>query len=50
MRNTRWFNLAVQIGAVFAALLFTTLVLLASNAPPLEAFWNIILGSVGSWS
>jgi len=49
MRNSRWFNLTVQIGAVLAALLFTTLVLLATKAPPLEAFWNIALGSVGSW-
>jgi simple sugar transport system permease protein len=50
MRNSRWINLAVQIGAVVLALLFTILVLLATKAPPLEAFKNIIVGSVGSWS
>lgn len=49
MRNSRWFNLIVQLGAVVLALLFTTLVLVATKAPPLEAFKNIILGSVGSW-
>ncbi len=49
MRSSRWFDLLVQAGAVLLALLFTTLVLLASNAPPLEAFWNILIGSVGSW-
>ena len=50
MRNSRWFNFVVQVGAVVLALLFTTLVLLATKAPPIEAFKNIIIGSVGSWS
>lgn len=49
MRNTRWFDLFVQGGAVLLALLFTTLVLLATNAPPFAAFGEIIGGSVGSW-
>lgn len=49
MRNSRWFGLFVQLGAVLLALLFTTLVLVATQAPPLDAFWNIIVGSVGSW-
>lgn len=49
MPNVRWSNAFIRVGAVFLALLFTTLVLLASNAPPLEAFQNIIIGSVGSW-
>jgi ABC-type uncharacterized transport system permease subunit len=35
--------------AVVVALLLTTLVLLASGAPPLAAFWNIVLGALGSW-
>jgi ABC-type uncharacterized transport system permease subunit len=39
----------VRIGAVLSALLLTTLVLLASGAPPLAAYANIILGAVGSW-
>lgn len=42
-------NALIQIGAVLFALLLTTLVLLASKAPPLAAFANIILGAVGSW-
>jgi ABC-type uncharacterized transport system permease subunit len=39
----------IQIGAVLLALLLTTLVLLASKAPPLAAYVNIVLGAVGSW-
>jgi simple sugar transport system permease protein len=50
MRNARWFNALVQVGALLLALLFTTLLLLATKAPPLEAFGNIVLGSLGSWS
>lgn len=50
MNNTRWFNLLVQGGAVLMALLFTVLVLLASNAPPFAAFGEIIGGSLGSWA
>ena len=50
MRKTRRFNIAMQLGAVFLALLFTTVVLVATGAPPLDAYWNIILGSVGSWN
>lgn len=50
MRNTRWFNLLVQGGAILLALLFTTLVLFATHAPPLAAFEEIIGGSIGSWA
>jgi general nucleoside transport system permease protein len=49
MGNSRRFDIVVRAGAVLLALLFTTLVLLASNAPPLEAFQNILVGSIGSW-
>ena len=49
MRNKRWFNPLTQLAAVALALLVTTLVLVATNAPPLEAYRNIIIGSVGSW-
>lgn len=49
MRNTRRFNLLMQIGAILLALIFTTLVLVATNAPPLDAYANIISGSIGSW-
>ena len=50
MRNPSWFNLLIQGGAVLLALLFTTLVLLATHAPPFAAFGEIIGGSVGSWA
>jgi general nucleoside transport system permease protein len=49
MRSPRWSGFLLQAGAVLLALLFTMLVLLASNTSPLDAFWNIIIGSVGSW-
>ena len=47
MRNH--FNLLLQGGAILLALIFTTLVLLATGAPPLSAFGEIIGGSLGSW-
>lgn len=46
--NSRWINILFQLGAVVLALLFTTVILLMAGAPPLEAYWQIILGSVGS--
>lgn len=49
MPDARRFGLLVQVGAVLLALLSTTLVLLATGAPPLEAFSSIVVGSVGSW-
>lgn len=48
-KNNRWFNLGFQIAALVLALLFTTLILVAVGAPPLEAYKNIITGSVGSF-
>jgi simple sugar transport system permease protein len=48
LNRTGAVNFAIQIGAVFLALLFTTLVLLAAGAPPLEAYRNILTGSFGS--
>ncbi len=50
MRNSKWFNLGVQVAAVVLALLFVTIILLLVKAPPLAAFQNIIIGSVGSWA
>jgi len=47
-KNNCWINLAFQLAALVLALLFTTLILLAAGAPPLEAYKNIILGSVSS--
>ena len=46
--SDRWINLIFQIGAIILALVFTTVVLVFSGAPPLEAFKNIILGAFGS--
>ena len=43
-----WTNLGFQVAAVVLALLFTTLVLLLAGAPPLEAYRNILVGSIGS--
>lgn len=48
MRNPRWTDLVLRLAAVGLALVFTTLILLATGAPPLQAFSNIIAGSVGS--
>ncbi|MCG2787818.1 MAG: ABC transporter permease [Anaerolineae bacterium] len=48
MRNPRWTDLVLRLTAVGLALVFTTLILLATGAPPLQAFSNIIAGSVGS--
>ncbi len=49
MRDSRAGRALFQIGAIVLALLLTTLVLLASKAPPLAAYANIILGALGSW-
>lgn len=48
-KNSRWINIGFQAAALLLALLFTTLILLAVGAPPLEAYKNIITGSVGSF-
>jgi simple sugar transport system permease protein len=39
---------ALRVGAILLALLFTTAILLIAGAPPLEAYRQIALGSVGS--
>ena len=49
-RSNRWINLGFQIAAVFLALLFTTIVLIFSDAPPFQAYLNILLGSFGSFN
>ena len=41
-------NLFSRFAAIFLALLFTFIILLASGAPPFSAFGHIISGSVGS--
>jgi general nucleoside transport system permease protein len=46
--NARWINIGFQVLAVSLALLFTTTILILAGAPPLEAYQQIIIGSVGS--
>ena len=48
-KNSRWINLGFQLAALVMALFITTLILLAAGAPPLEAYKNIILGSISSF-
>ncbi len=45
--STRWVNLSIQVLAIFAALVFTTLVLVLAGAPPLQAYQQMIYGMVG---
>ncbi len=47
--NSRWVSIGFQIVALLLALAFTTLILLAAGAPPLEAYKNIVTGSIGSF-
>ena len=49
MKNIRLINLGFQLLAVLLALGVTTLILLAVGAHPLDAYTNIIKGSVGSF-
>jgi general nucleoside transport system permease protein len=48
-KNSRWANIGFQIAALVLALLFTTLILLAAGAPPLEAYQNILTGAFSSF-
>ena len=41
-------GIALRLGAVLLALLFTTGILLIAGAPPLEAYRQIVVGSLGS--
>jgi general nucleoside transport system permease protein len=46
--NARWVNIGFQIVAILLAMLFTTTILLLAGAPPLEAYQQILSGSIGS--
>jgi simple sugar transport system permease protein len=48
MKKNFWINLAFQVGALMAALLITTLILLAAGAPPLQAYGSILKGAFGT--
>ena len=50
MRQIPWINILFQIGGVVLALIFTTIILLSTGSPPLEAFSNILRGAFGSLS
>jgi len=41
-------GVGLRVGAIFLALAFTTGVLLLADAPPLEAYRQIVIGSIGS--
>ncbi len=41
-------DFSFRIFAVLAALLFTTIILLATGASPIDTYWHILLGSFGS--
>jgi general nucleoside transport system permease protein len=49
VKNSRLVNIGFQLVALILALGFTTLILIAAGAPPLEAYKNIVSGSVGSF-
>ncbi len=48
MTKQQWQNLVWQLGGIIAALLFTTIILIASGAPPFKAYTEIINGALGS--
>jgi ABC-type uncharacterized transport system permease subunit len=48
-RASQWLlDVGLQLLAIVLALLFTTAVLLLTGAPPLQAYWQILVGSFGS--
>jgi len=46
--GSRLYQFGIQLAAVVLALLFTTVILLAANGQPIEAYKNILKGSFGS--
>jgi general nucleoside transport system permease protein len=42
------FDIGFRLLAVILALLFTTIILMIAGAPPLTAYWHIVIGSLGS--
>lgn len=49
MRDSRGMRAFFQVGGIVFALALTTVVLVASKAPPFAAYLNIALGAFGSW-
>lgn len=48
LKNTRGMSFIFQIAALILALLFTTIILIAAGAPPLQAYIYIVKGAVSS--
>jgi simple sugar transport system permease protein len=48
MKKNLWMNIGFQAGALFLALLITTLILVAAGAPPFKAYGSILSGAFGS--
>jgi ABC-type uncharacterized transport system permease subunit len=46
--HSRWINLIFQVVGIIAALGFTTIMLLLTGAPPLQAFQQMVFGIAGS--
>lgn len=46
--DSRWISIGFQVLALVLAILFTTLILVVSGAPPFEAYYQILLGAFGS--
>jgi simple sugar transport system permease protein len=46
--NSRWATLGFQLLSIFAALVFTSIILLLAGAPPLKAYGQLIYGAAGS--
>lgn len=47
--DPRIINIAFQLGAILLALLITTIILVLAGAPPLQAYREIIVGSIGTF-
>jgi general nucleoside transport system permease protein len=47
--NVRWINIGFQVVAILLALLFTSGILMLAGAPPLEAYQQILIGSIGTF-
>lgn len=50
MRDTKLNRALFGLGSIVLAFALTTVVLVATKAPPFEAFRNIALGAAGSWN
>jgi simple sugar transport system permease protein len=49
MRDTKLNRATISTGSIVAALLLTSLILIATGTNPLSAYGNIVQGALGSW-